>query len=623
MVSILIPAYNAEKTLQRCLDSVIAQTVADMEIIVVNDGSKDATFQILQNYAAKDSRIVVVDQPNSGVAVARNEGLQKATGEFILYVDADDWIEPNMLERMLTLTDGTDIVFCGNDTAEKPEDAKHIETIEIENWDHDQQLLEFMKHNRTTGMLWNKLMRRITTEGCYFNPKTGYGEDAEFLWQVLKKSQKMVITNEILYHHVMDDDSISHLTFSEKKYSAIPMWESIKKDVEQNYPQLLELARERLMCATVFSGYEIRKSGYQNKEQINHIREIVRDNIKHFLQSPNVSNKMKLFAVGIWGGYCDKVSIIIPVYNTGKYVGRCIESVLNQTYSNIEIIIVNDGSTDNSLEICRAYAERDKRIWVFDQPNAGVSAARNYGLDLATGDYVLFVDSDDTIEPNMVEHLVKNLLENYADVSCCQYDKGYTFQGKATVVWNRDTVLQQFIIHKQINGSLVNKLIKMDVIGSTRLNTSIRYGEDALFLWKVLSGVNTVVISNAVLYHVTLHDDSASGGGSYKPIRKDCIRVWKAICDDAGEIGEPYSSMARAQLGNMAFFSLYLMAYYKYRDYEHEKAYRNTLIDCLDKMRKADFIPTREIILANSLIIAPRLGEIAIHICRKIRCPRT
>lgn len=302
MVSVLIPAYNAEKTIHRCLDSVLAQTVVDMEIIVVNDGSKDATLEVFREYAAKDNRIVVADQPNSGVAAARNVGLQKASGDFILYVDADDWIEPNMLERMLAIADDADIVFCGNDMAEKSEDAKCTEIVEIEIWDQNRQLLEFMKHKCMTGMLWNKMIRRSTTEGCTFNPKTGYGEDAEFLWQVLKKSEKMVVTNEILYHHVQDENSISHLTFSEKKYSAIPMWEAINAEVTKDYIHLLPLAKERLMCAAVYSMYEMNHSNFTNREYKNHIRTIVKKNLLEFVSSKNVSKKMKLYAVAI-GGY--------------------------------------------------------------------------------------------------------------------------------------------------------------------------------------------------------------------------------------------------------------------------------------------------------------------------------
>lgn len=303
MVSVLIPAYNAEKTIHRCLDSVLAQTYCDIEVIIVNDGSKDSTLAKLQVYAKKDERVKVIDQLNHGVAAARNVALDNAIGDYILYVDADDWVEPNMLESLLKLADDADIVFCGNDNANTTNEVKHIDNAEIDIWDNARQLLEFVKHKQMNGMLWNKLIKRSITEGCRFNEKTGYGEDAEFLWQVLKKSEKMVVTNEILYHHTLEETSISHLSFSEKKYSAIPMWESINEEVEKDYPELLALAKERLLCASVFSFYEIKQSEYNNKDNIRHIRNIIRKNICYFLKSQNISKKFKLFAIAIYLGY--------------------------------------------------------------------------------------------------------------------------------------------------------------------------------------------------------------------------------------------------------------------------------------------------------------------------------
>ena len=110
-------------------------------------------------------------------------------------------------------------------------------------------------------------------------------------------------------------------------------------------------------------------------------------------------------------------------------------------------------------------------------------------------------------------------------------------------------------MHKQINGSLVNKLFKNELIENKRLDESIKYGEDALFFWKNLLDVSSIAVSPDVLYHVKLHDDSASGGGCYKPIRRDCIRVWKVISQDAVQVSVELGRMVRAQLGNMAFFS--------------------------------------------------------------------
>lgn len=324
MVSVIVPVYNAQQYLRRCLDSIVGQSYRDIEIVLVDDGSTDRSPMILQRYKNLDGRVRLYRQENRGVAAARNTGLARAEGDFFLFVDADDWIETNALETLVSLMDEkTDIVLCGSDQASKPEEIRedpqntdgrdeddaaakqcsHTVPGREELWDHDQQLYEFMKHQRLTGMLWNKLIRRSTTEGIQFNEKTGYGEDAEFLWKVLKRSRQMVVTDEVLYHHVMEDGSISHLSFSDRKYSAIPMWESINREVEQECPDLLPLARERLMCATVFSLYEARQCRYQNKEQIAHMRAIARKYLMSFLRSPNVSGKFKLYASAVCVGY--------------------------------------------------------------------------------------------------------------------------------------------------------------------------------------------------------------------------------------------------------------------------------------------------------------------------------
>lgn len=113
----------------------------------------------------------------------------------------------------------------------------------------------------------------------------------------------------------------------------------------------------------------------------------------------------------------EKVSVIVPIYNVEKYLERCLKSIINQTYKNLEIILVNDGSPDNSLVICEKYKKQDNRIIILNKKNGGLSSARNEGLKIATGDYISFVDSDDYIEKDMYEILVQNLIENNADIS--------------------------------------------------------------------------------------------------------------------------------------------------------------------------------------------------------------
>lgn len=281
--------------------------------------------------------------------------------------------------------------------------------------------------------------------------------------------------------------------------------------------------------------------------------------------------------------------------------------------------MVDDGSTDGSKSVANGYAKRDDRFQLLSQENAGVSAARNCGLDVAEGEYILFVDSDDWLEPQMIEVLVCSMIEYSADISGCQYDRSVCFTGKTTEIWNKDTALKNFLVHRQINGSLVNKLFKRELIDCKRLDESIKYGEDALFLWKNLLGVSSIAVLPDVLYHVTLHEDSASGGGSYKPNRRDCIRVWNTISRDAENISIELGCIARAQLANMAFFSLYEMGYYAYQNQEHQDYYLVTLRNVIADLCSAGFIPFNEKCLACVFLLNIYLGKAIVRFKKKLR----
>ena len=119
------------------------------------------------------------------------------------------------------------------------------------------------------------------------------------------------------------------------------------------------------------------------------------------------------------------ISVIVPVYNVERYLRQCIESITNQSYKNLQIILIDDGSKDNSGKICDEYAEKDKRVEVIHKENTGVSAARNTGLDNAKGEWITFVDADDWVEKNFCEILIKKATENESDCIACGYNKVY------------------------------------------------------------------------------------------------------------------------------------------------------------------------------------------------------
>lgn len=210
------------------------------------------------------------------------------------------------------------------------------------------------------------------------------------------------------------------------------------------------------------------------------------------------------------------VSIIIPMYNCEMYIEKCLNSVIEQTYKNIEIILVDDGSIDKSLEICKLSAERDKRVKIFQKKNKGASSARNYGLDHVTGKYIMFVDGDDYIEKNMVESLVSLAERNKDDIviSCLivdKYDKCNNListikkvQKKRVLEGNR--IIAEGIIDLVENESISGpcaKLIRSDIIldNNIRMPENISLQEDLHFILQVLEKTQKIDVIDKCYYH--------------------------------------------------------------------------------------------------------------------------
>lgn len=209
------------------------------------------------------------------------------------------------------------------------------------------------------------------------------------------------------------------------------------------------------------------------------------------------------------------ISIIIPVYNTDKYLCKSLDSILAQTYTNWEAILVDDGSTDKSGKICDEYAAKDKRFKVIHQKNGGVSVARQTGLDNVTGDYIIHCDPDDWTEPTMLEELYRKAVEENADMVICDI---ITHHNNKTE-HNRQKIeegitakeLQTRIIDLKIHGSCCNKLVKRKYCKNIRFSpTSITYCEDELFNIKILCVDIKIIYLNKGLYHYVQHKNSNS-----------------------------------------------------------------------------------------------------------------
>lgn len=203
------------------------------------------------------------------------------------------------------------------------------------------------------------------------------------------------------------------------------------------------------------------------------------------------------------------VSIIIPIFNSEKFLNNTIESVLNQTYENFELLLINDGSTDSSAKICDAFAKSDYRIQVLHIPNNGPGNARNHGISLAKGNYIQFVDSDDSIEVNMVEQLVKCMTSEMAEVVVCGM-KNLDSSNRVSISshptkLSLDNEIKNDFVHLLKLGlaySPVNKMYRKSIIDeyNIKFNDNLSIGEDALFNIKYFSKCSKVFIYEKPLY---------------------------------------------------------------------------------------------------------------------------
>ena len=227
-----------------------------------------------------------------------------------------------------------------------------------------------------------------------------------------------------------------------------------------------------------------------------------------------------------------KISVIVPVYKVEKYLDKCVESIVNQTYKNLEIILVDDGSPDNCPAMCDEWAEKDERIRVIHKENGGLADARNAGMDIATGDYIGFVDSDDWIEPNMYEVLLKNALKYDADISRCglsvNCENGENNQWRETE-FSEVHVLDNFEYTRRViqggylNGAVWNKIYKKETVGSYRFMTEDGASEDIMFNNRVSSQMSVCVCEDLPLYNYLRRAGSITisefGYGAFSIIR--------------------------------------------------------------------------------------------------------
>ena len=301
-ISILIPAYNVEKYLPTCLDSVLGQTYQDLQVVIIDDGSKDCTLEVCKNYSKKDDRVEYYTQENKGVAETRNHLLSKVKGEYVLFVDADDWIELDMVEYLVSLaTDNSaEMVMCDR----LINDAKPISSQpNIKILSQNEAIKDFLYHDYFVGSLWNKLIKASLLNDKIFKNEISYGEDALFVWNVLQDVDAVVVSTKQLYHYRMNEASISHQSFGEKKLTGHLTWQLITDDVRQSWPQYLDIALGTFALQDFYLIQAASVDRFSGKESVRQLQNTVKKNLRFIKNRCSTKLFISAFFSTFWFGY--------------------------------------------------------------------------------------------------------------------------------------------------------------------------------------------------------------------------------------------------------------------------------------------------------------------------------
>lgn len=309
------------------------------------------------------------------------------------------------------------------------------------------------------------------------------------------------------------------------------------------------------------------------------------------------------------------ISIIIPIYNTEKYLRECLDSVTNQSYENLDIILINDGSTDRSKDICEEYVNKDKRIRLINQENMGAAMAKNTGLDLIKGNLFTIIDSDDILHPHNLEILYKNMINMDADIvegnfttTLDKFNNELNIKNsidkKNIKVFNTEKALEELIISRKFHQTPWNKLYKTELLKDIRFPDG-KYIDDEYWTYKLFLNAKRISTLDLITYYYRQHDSSTMGK-SYSVRRLDSI---DALYERYLIIKEKFPNLEYLALKSFLLCCIYnFQKLCMSRDLDKNKFYREEIMikfNCLIKESDLSKFSTKEKVLIKSFYKTP------------------
>ena len=313
LVSVIVPVYNVEKYLKRCLDSIIEQTYKNIEIILVDDGSTDRSGEICDEYKKRDERIVLVRQKNKGVASARNSGLKKAKGELICFIDPDDFVKKeyvDILTKTIKMNNG-DIAICGYCLVDEDGNdfrKKKKYTGQLSTYSQEEAMKELFYQKAIDNSLCWRIFKKEVLKGIVF-PDGMIFEDYAVMYGILKNASQVLKIDTLLYYYTQRDGSIMHLPFSERNFDILKVSKLLYNQISLEKPGLKKAVTSRFISACFYLLRVVDRKKYS--AQYDEIVENIRKYRRVVLFDNNAKKKIK---VGILLSYISE-SLIPLVYN--------------------------------------------------------------------------------------------------------------------------------------------------------------------------------------------------------------------------------------------------------------------------------------------------------------------
>ena len=418
-LSVVLPACIGVNEFEKVLNNLDLQNIKDIEIVYIADSSDRKSLDIAKKFVQKYECFRVISTEKLSFEESKNLALDNAQGEYIYFVKSGDYLKKHALKGFLSCAQKTeaDVIVADckvyNSLSEKIA-AKSVGTLfshfqykTFSGFDFSEdffQKFDFDLNNKLFKTSFIKENQIKFSETKYFN-------ELLFVYGALYCAQKIVCCNcnifKFLNKSFTSEQAINYVDYVKdclKNYNEL--YRFIKK--QQASAELKDSLIKRIV-SSVGACFE-HVSGVEFFKAVDEIRAC-----SILFDEELVSNKE--FSKNYFNG--GKISFVVPVYNVERYLQQCLDSLVNQTYKNIEIICVNDGSSDNSGQILQKFAEIDSRVKIINTENLGVSIARNKGIEAASGDYIAFIDSDDWCEPDYLEKMYKNIISFNTDFSTC------------------------------------------------------------------------------------------------------------------------------------------------------------------------------------------------------------